>query len=72
MSDGFLLSRPRNKAFSSDVVELEQVGWQQRYICPAEGPGPWSFCNGEEAQILNANPRYELRPVFAPIARGAT
>lgn len=70
MNDGIALGLSRSQPYQARV--LEQVGWQQRFICPAEGPGPWSFCSGEEANILNANPAYELRPVFAPIVETGT
>jgi hypothetical protein len=44
---------------------LEHVGWQQRFICPEEGPSIWSFCSDEEAEILMRRDNYEVRPVFA-------
>ena len=46
-------------------VRLIHVGYQQRYLCPEEGPSIWEFCDYRSADILRDRPDYELRPVYA-------
>lgn len=51
-------------AQASAAPEQESVGWQQRYICPQEGPSPWQACDERSAEILKGRSDYELRPVY--------
>jgi hypothetical protein len=46
-------------------VTLTQVGWQQRYIDPDEGPTIWQFCSDNDAKILQGREDYELRPIYS-------
>lgn len=43
----------------------EPVAWQQRYLCPEEGPSIWQHCNDSDAAILAKRTDYELRRVYA-------
>ena len=43
----------------------EPVSWQQRYLCPDEGPSIWQHCNDSDAAIFAKRADYELRRVYA-------
>lgn len=49
--------------FNCDIKQ-EFVGWQQRYLCPDEGPTIWQFCDDRSAEILKDRNDYELRKVY--------
>ena len=52
--------------------QMEHAGWQQRWLDPEEGPGPWVFCDAVTADLLRPKKHYEVRPVLAarPNVRG--
>jgi hypothetical protein len=43
----------------------EPVSWQQRYLCPDEGPSIWQHCNDSDAALFAKRADYELRRVYA-------
>jgi hypothetical protein len=58
----------RNGAEDMVAAERERwepVAWQQRYLCPEEGPSIWQHCNDSDAAILSKRTDYELRRVYA-------
>ena len=67
-----LWKRKRIECADSVAAErerLEPVGWQQRYLCPNEGPGIWVFCaTDRDAEILQETDSHEVRRVFALVA----
>ena len=44
---------------------MDHVGWQQRYLCPEEGPTIWAFCTEKEAETLKRRTDHQTRKVYA-------
>jgi hypothetical protein len=51
---------------AAEREKWEPVAWQQRYLCPDEGPSIWQHCNDSDAVLLAKRTDYELRRVYAP------
>ncbi len=49
---------------TEQYVVLEPVAWQQRYLCPDEGPSIWQHCNDSDAKVLEKRSDYELRRMY--------
>jgi hypothetical protein len=59
------------RAYAAEQVAAERekwepAAWQQRYLCPDEGPSIWQHCNDADAAILAKRTDYELRRVYVP------
>lgn len=62
----------RANEFSDDGQSAQQpaasgepVAWQQQYIDPSEGAGPWQHCDDNSRRILAGRSDYRLRPLYA-------
>lgn len=52
-------------ALDAAKTTAHPVGWQQRFICPTEGPSCWQSCDDNAVRLLQARYDYEVRPVFS-------
>src|SRR5690606_12789603 len=43
----------------------EVVAWQYRRLDPEDGIGPWIGCSESDAEIIQSNPLFEVRPLYA-------
>ncbi|MCJ0972731.1 hypothetical protein MST27_05035 [Pseudomonas sp. PS1] len=51
----------------AEAEGVEVVAWQQRYICPDEGPSCWQSADERTVEILRRRDDYELRQLV-PLA----
>jgi len=55
----------------AEAEGVEVVAWQQRYICPDEGPSCWQSADERTVEILRRRDDYELRQLVPLTALSA-
>lgn len=55
----------------AEAEGVEVVAWQQRYICPDEGPSCWQSADERTLEILRRRDDYELRQLVPLTALSA-
>jgi len=55
----------------AEAEGVEVVAWQQRYICPGEGPSCWQSADERTVEILRRRDDYELRQLVPLTALSA-
>jgi len=55
----------------AEAEGVEVVAWQQRYICPDEGPSCWQSADEQTVEILRRRDDYELRQLVPLTALSA-
>ncbi len=59
------------EAQPAEAEGVEVVAWQQRYICPDEGPSCWQPADERTVEILRRRDDYELRQLVPLTALSA-
>lgn len=59
------------EAQPAEAEGVEVVAWQQRYICPDEGPSCWQSADERTVEILRRRDDYELRQLVPLTALSA-